>query len=252
MLPNRSQNLFGEDVEMATDNQQQHEQESIMRDHHTSENTIINRLQSPLTNNNKKSFCIEALLAKNHNSSEDAAQQSQQQTLQEKMSHQKYLAIIQHHQQLSGVSHHFQNHPPPDFLQMKSNLEIQSNPLLESLKSSSPFKTGCDVDIERNEYEHENYERQIASNTIERYERDPSPNSGPRSPSSNRSPSPEEASEDHRSNGSYSPPISPGMEIERQEYADHRTGCYFIVKFMFECLRVIWESFLKLSRIVFN
>lgn len=201
-----------------TENQNQLEQDIMP------ENTIISRHQRPLTtNNNKKSFCIEALLAKNHVSDEEAAQQSQQQqqqqqqTLQEKMSHQKYMAIIQHHQQLSGVSH-LGYESRPSFLQMK---DMQGNPLMDNLKSQSPFK------IVSEEFEHENYEKQIASNTIERYDREPSPNSGarsPRSPSSNRSPSPEEASEDHRSTGSYSPPISPGMEIERQEYGDQRTG----------------------------
>lgn len=205
------------------------------------ENTIINNRQQHPSNNSKKSFCIEALLAKN-NAPLDAAthfnntlMQQSQQTLQEKMSQQKYLAIIHHHQQLNSMPHFQpgqQEYPTQEYnLVMEQNQ--QNNQLIKDTAQQNYRNNKTDVEMDRLDFEQDNFERQIASNTIDRYERE-SVHSGARSPSSHRSVSPGDNSDDHRSTGSYSPPISPGMEMDNSEYADQRTGEIIIILFMYK------------------
>lgn len=206
------------------------------------ENTIINNRQQHSSNNSKKSFCIEALLAKN-NAPVDATthfnntlMQQSQQTLQEKMSQQKYLAIIHHHQQLNSMPHFQpgqQEYPTQEhnfvMQQSQQNNLLQKDPTQQNYRNNN-----SDVEMDRLDFEQDNFERQIASNTIDRYERE-SVHSGVRSPSSHRSGSPGDNSDDHRSAGSYSPPISPGMEMDNSEYADQRTGELIVIFFNYWC-----------------
>ncbi|CAG9794159.1 unnamed protein product [Diatraea saccharalis] len=116
---------------------------------------------------NKKSFCIDALLSR-HIEPET--------TLQDRMTQQKYLALIQNKNYI-------------------------------------------------NRFDNENYDAQIEQNTINKYQgqsfeqRADSPRSGASTP---RSGSP--ASDDGNRSGSYSPPISPGVEGGNEEFDNYRPG----------------------------
>ncbi|XP_061726331.1 homeobox protein Hox-D1 isoform X1 [Cydia pomonella] len=101
----------------------------------------------------KKSFCIDALL-------------SPESSLQDKMTHQKYLAFIQNKNYITRYQ--------------------------------------------------DNYDAQIEQNTINKF---PESGSGQSSP---RSVSP--GSDDGNRSGSYSPPISPGVEGGNEEYESYRPG----------------------------
>ncbi|XP_063391243.1 homeobox protein Hox-D4 [Cydia fagiglandana] len=119
----------------------------------TSRSSSPKKFYEEKTTLTKKSFCIDALL-------------SPESSLQDKMTHQKYLAFIQNKNYITRYQ--------------------------------------------------DNYDAQIEQNTINKF---PESGSGQSSP---RSGSP--GSDDGNRSGSYSPPISPGVEGGNEEYESYRPG----------------------------
>lgn len=92
----------------------------------------------------------------------------------------------------------------------------------------------------------ENYDAQIEQNTIDKFQgqsfeqRPESPRSGQSSP---RSGTP--ASEDGNRSGSYSPPISPGVEGGNEEYESYRPGKLCIFALSFKRMAFQWSPCTK-------
>lgn len=140
--------------------------------------------EKTVLNQGKKSFCIDALLSKQINDEQDRSQQ-------------KYFAFF-HHQQ--------------KFIQRYQNVENENydNQIEKSMINKYANESG------RIEGRHSSEERRL-----EERRASSSPRSGVSSP---RSGSPVGSDDGNRSTGSYSPPISPGVEGGHEDYDNYRPG----------------------------